>query len=343
MQTKTLQRRGFTLIELLVVIAIIAILVALLLPAVQQAREAARRAQCVNNLKQLGVAFANYEETNLTYPMGNSGRGWGMSFYAGLLPYIDQEAFFDAINFELVGNVGYDTQRNHLRTIDPSLERKPMTALRCPSSPLPEQTTATCAGCAAASYVGIMGAAAGNGLSASQAKQIRTDCCRCCSGLAGGHVSGGGMLLGGDGGGSSGYPRINIGGRSISQRDASDGTSNVMILSESSDWAFDAAGNRQHIDPSWPHGWLMGSYQDNNRRRPFNLTTVRYPIGTTDYTLPGVKDNHGSNNPLVSAHNGAGVNALFVDGKVSFLPATTDLSVLKKISIRDDGEEISGL
>jgi prepilin-type processing-associated H-X9-DG protein len=191
--------------------------------------------------------------------------------------------------------------------------------------------------------VGIMGAAQGNGLSASQVKEIRTDCCQCCSGLAGGHQSGGGMLLNGDGGGASGYPRINIGGRSILQRDVSDGTSNVMIMSESSDWAFDAAGALQHIDPSWPHGWLMGSYQDNNRRRSFNLTTVRYPIGTRDYTLPGVKDNHGPNNPLISAHNGSGVNALFVDGKVSFLPATTDISVLKKICVRDDGEEISDL
>jgi prepilin-type processing-associated H-X9-DG protein/prepilin-type N-terminal cleavage/methylation domain-containing protein len=101
--------RGVTLIELLVVIAIIGALIALLLPAAQAAREAARRTQCVNNLKQLGVALHNYESTYRTFPPGyvsnfdvngnDTGPGWGWS--ALLLPQMEQKPLFDAVNFNL--------------------------------------------------------------------------------------------------------------------------------------------------------------------------------------------------------------------------------------------------
>ncbi len=101
------RKSGFTLIELLVVIAIIAVLIALLLPAVQMAREAARRTQCRNNLKQIGIALHNYHDTNLMFPgyvsrwFSNTG-GFchgGYSFEASLLPFIEQDAIYNAINF----------------------------------------------------------------------------------------------------------------------------------------------------------------------------------------------------------------------------------------------------
>jgi prepilin-type N-terminal cleavage/methylation domain-containing protein len=98
-------RRGFTLIELLVVIAIIAVLIALLLPAVQQAREAARRTQCKNNLKQLGLALHGFHDTFLHFPMGeynNDNNQWGWIAY--ILPYFDQGPLYTAITVDAAGN-----------------------------------------------------------------------------------------------------------------------------------------------------------------------------------------------------------------------------------------------
>jgi prepilin-type N-terminal cleavage/methylation domain-containing protein len=92
------QRAGFTLIELLVVIAIIAVLIALLLPAVQAAREAARRSQCVNNLKQIGLAMHNYESSNGSLPPGQKSCCWG-TWLVFLLPQVEQQALFNAWNF----------------------------------------------------------------------------------------------------------------------------------------------------------------------------------------------------------------------------------------------------
>ena len=91
--------RGFTLIELLVVIAIIAVLIALLLPAVQQAREAARRIQCKNNLKQLGLAIHNYESSHGSFPPGRVGFPKVFSAHAALLPYFDGANVYNTIDF----------------------------------------------------------------------------------------------------------------------------------------------------------------------------------------------------------------------------------------------------
>jgi len=115
---------GFTLIELLVVIAIIAVLIALLLPAVQSAREAARRAQCTNNLKQLGIALANYETSQVSYPMSYGQRavwdptnscgtledsGWGdWSPQAQLLGYLELGSLSHALNFSIASADGLD-------------------------------------------------------------------------------------------------------------------------------------------------------------------------------------------------------------------------------------------
>lgn len=132
-------RRAFTLIELLVVIAIIGVLVALLLPAVQQAREAARRTQCKNNLRQLGLALHNYHDAFSTFPSGwigvedgvqtahegINGIGWG----AMILPYLDQSPLYNLFN----ANVAIEDPLND------AFRLNTLTVYRCPSDPQPDR------------------------------------------------------------------------------------------------------------------------------------------------------------------------------------------------------------
>lgn len=130
MQNK--QRRGFTLIELLVVIAIIAILVALLLPAVQQAREAARVSQCKNQLKQMGLALHGYHESHRTLPFGFDAHGTG--WHAMLLPYLDLAPLYETLTFSEASNWNVGANLKAVQTTIP--------LFRCPSAPIPEKQSA---------------------------------------------------------------------------------------------------------------------------------------------------------------------------------------------------------
>ncbi|SFI19050.1 DUF1559 domain-containing protein [Planctomicrobium piriforme] len=123
------RRAGFTLIELLVVVAIVAVLVGLLLPAVQTAREAARRMQCRNNLKQLGLALHNYQEVHGVFPRvcfqgSGSVSGWqGFSVHTMLLPQLDQAALYNQLNLNLTFTTGSNG----------TLKNTPIAAFLCPS------------------------------------------------------------------------------------------------------------------------------------------------------------------------------------------------------------------
>jgi prepilin-type N-terminal cleavage/methylation domain-containing protein/prepilin-type processing-associated H-X9-DG protein len=130
--------RGFTLIELLVVIAIIGLLIALLLPAVQSAREAGRRMQCANNLKQIGLALHNYHGSKLCFPPGyvdgntvaasdathDVGPGWGWASY--ILPYLDETNTWSQINFSVAVGTGTNT----------TVSQQALPMYQCPSDPL---------------------------------------------------------------------------------------------------------------------------------------------------------------------------------------------------------------
>jgi prepilin-type N-terminal cleavage/methylation domain-containing protein/prepilin-type processing-associated H-X9-DG protein len=131
------RKRGFTLVELLVVITIIGILIALLLPAVQAAREAARRMQCSNNLKQIGLALHSYHDANKVLPGGSlydtyKGTVPGNTWCTAIMPYLDLRGLYDELDFShLFGNTNVNLNRRNI-----AAENTVVPAFACPSDPL---------------------------------------------------------------------------------------------------------------------------------------------------------------------------------------------------------------
>jgi prepilin-type N-terminal cleavage/methylation domain-containing protein/prepilin-type processing-associated H-X9-DG protein len=129
---RTSLRRGFTLIELLVVIAIIAVLIALLLPAVQAAREAARRSQCINNLKQLGLSLHNYHSTINCLPWDHGPGGWNeWSSLVMLLPYMEQQPLYNSVNFTQANNPACPASQGG--TVNTTVSSTKINTFLCPS------------------------------------------------------------------------------------------------------------------------------------------------------------------------------------------------------------------
>jgi len=332
-------RSGFTLIELLVVIAIIAILIALLVPAVQKIREAAARSQCGNNLKQLGVGLHSFHDvykvlppgcTSNVYPWGTvTTQGWGPTWRALILSFIEQDQLFKQLKFNSTNACWDGTQTNNQ-----AISNMIIPVFRCPSSPLPRNIPAnppSGSNVMTVSYVGIGGAI--NGIIPGYTENR-------CNGGGGGQACGSGVL----------FP-----GSALSLVNITDGTSNVMLLSEQSDWIYDTNNGRNHWDSSTPHGWLIGAntnssppnYQSGGDNRTFACTSLRYllnqkngwPVGG-NCNPQGVCQNYGNNIPLNSGHPG-GVQSLFADGVVRFLSDDTPLDVLGRFATRDDKQNVN--
>lgn len=352
---------GFTLVELLVVIAIIGVLVALLLPAVQAAREAARRMSCGNNFKQLGVAVHNFHDVRGRIPPGGAvdqapefgthptGTDWGSSWFVYILPYMEQNPMYEKFQFYGGSGWGADGQtppRNSDTINNPVANRVFISAFWCPSSPLEKM----CLGVRTAghltmapSYVGIAGAVPDafptNAGYTETRRFLPAAGAGCCTG---GIESGGGTFI------SSGK---------LTFASLQDGTSNIMIASEVSNWLRDTNNQQNDFRSQRQHGFIIGTSRNRppnvnegtgtGDRRTFNFNSVRYPINyytkATD-GLPvggdcgnlGVCQNASTNIPLNSPHPG-GVNILLGDGSVRFLPQTTPLFVLAQMATRDDG------
>jgi len=343
-------RGGFTLIELLVVIAIIAILIGLLLPAIQKVRDAAARAQCQNNLKQIGIALQSYHGENKYFPPGcmtdgapfaAAGGGWGSSWMVFILPYVEQNQLWSVWQF--TGSSGYTNAANRASDLATSGVGMVLPVYRCPASTLPLWVQGGNLKVMQSNYCGISGAASNGQIAGFPITDARVNPLAggqsCCSG-----------------GGPAAYNGILYDGSQTKITDIADGSSNTMIVGEQGVYMVDTKGNKMQISAAGLYGWSMGSNQNTisatspGDNRQFNCNTIRYPInqvtgwnnsmasGTQfgDCTV-GVCSDMGNNTPLNSAHSG-GCNVAFADGHVVFLTNDIPVVTLGLLAIRDDGQ-----
>ncbi|TWT38662.1 DUF1559 domain-containing protein [Blastopirellula retiformator] len=330
-------RSAFTLVELLVVIAIIGVLIALLLPAVQQAREAARRMSCSNNLKQLGLAVHNYHDTYGKLVAGaipqsaSLPRGRGVSWIVRLMPFLEQSNAFDG--FVMAGD---STMQDGGSPNAAFINGLVVPGLNCPSSPLPtvRDWNSPREGQIAiqmVNYVGISGSyytGGTNGQSGDESTFARMD------DYTGGNVFNGTITHVYVPGGSDqevpgGMPYLS----QTAFKDLLDGTSNTMMISEQGDYQYAADGSKNDRRSCGYHGgaWSNGA---GSGWWTQNLTVLRHPIGTSGGDGNGAT--YQVNIPLSSTHPG-GVLGTFADGSVHFVSETADFAILTAICDRQDG------
>ncbi|MHC5542775.1 DUF1559 family PulG-like putative transporter [Singulisphaera rosea] len=311
------RHEGFTLIELLVVIAIIAVLIALLLPAVQSAREAARRAQCINNLKQIGLAFHNYVDTNNMLPASCEGvsrpnleqfGGWGIR----IMSQLEQRALYDAYNFQW----GFHMPTNQTVT------RTVVAVYLCPSSTRSSNPTSGLVrftnGSTSVSDPTLDGASSDYFTARSYIDLWNVP-------TLVEHVGAIDQTL------YTPFSKI------------TDGLSNTLL-------AYECAGKPDY----WRNGKLVASYSAGSTAIRtnakgyshgvwtgfMNMRIVSFTGGEYEYDGPCLINCHNGWNAVYSFHPG-GVNTLSCDGSVRFLKQSVAKPVMRAYVTRAEGEIIS--
>ncbi|QDV50318.1 DUF1559 domain-containing protein [Gimesia fumaroli] len=310
-------RKAFTLIELLVVIAIIAILIALLLPAVQQAREAARRSQCKNNLKQIGLALHNYHEAFNILPPGSivllnasgttyNGHGW--TWHASILPYLDQGPLYNQIQGPDSSGMGSESGG----TTSAKQQLAGQTVLSvfwCPSQPDVTKGVQK-GGYSPSNYNGNMGTLIGSS----------GDNC-----YSGGISTAAQMAATGGCMGADGIFFISSG---VGFRDVTDGLSNTIMVSE----VIDSGGDSN----------MLGGGGSDRKHCFSGGADSNPPTEMTEYLIAAE-----SNDPINSygeeaagSYHVGGAHFLMGDGRVKFLSENIDMSTYRAVSTRAKRETL---
>jgi len=306
-------RVGFTLIELLVVIAIIAVLIALLLPAVQQAREAARRSQCKNNLKQLGLALHNYHDSLNSMPPAHLGRcttpmlnATGLTM---ILPYIDQAPLYAMYNFNgsasTYPSAGGTASDDPVTTGNAVVVKTKVQVFLCPSDNGADMISAP-----TANY-GISATNTGTGGAKTNYDFLALSPITSCENWSA--LAPNTKCMFGD-------------NSNTNLRDVTDGTSNTIMMGETTKSVYNGGTN------AWGYrGWVM-----------VGLNIVNYPINLWAYgAIPPVPGRLGSWSYAGSLHTG-GAHFVFADGAVRFLSENIDTTMRQRYAYMSDGQVVEG-
>jgi len=360
------KRPGFTLVELLVVIAIIGILVGLLLPAVQAAREAARRMQCSNNLKQVGLAFHNFESGNRAFPHAGQcdSTGGASTVYMSqstptlLLPYLEQNNVYNLMNHDMtraqMTTAGYDLTAMHASAKgavyhDPAFPNTVLAAktqipsYQCPSSPISGAARAPDGyGGWDYMFISVSDVEEETGMTDPQGTRptvtarrnamTRQGILSCNKGWGFGAVSDGtsNTILCIEDAGRA-HPSVGTFG-SLSTRPA-------VIPADTVAWSGGTTGGRRMYAWADPDSGTNGLSGPSNALAPASRVVAinqnATPIGGPA-TCRWANNNCGPNDEPFSFHTG-GVNAVMGDGSVRFMSSSTDWRTLKSLACSSDG------